>query len=180
MNLCCIQIFRFCVPTLWTIFPRIVAGGDLNQICSIFINILPSIGFSPLLSVSCRAYYFFLFSFCCVFQMDASLMLAVESILLQKSNKNLAAVTSLSAHCSPVSNKRHKLNISTVSLASSCSSQVNNNYATSLVDMDSLEDMLRKVCLSFIKTHTHFLYRFLLAGPRYTHSFQVFHLCASR
>lgn len=74
-------------------------------------------------------------------------MLAVENILLQKSNKNLAAVTSLSAHCSPVSNKRHKLNTSTASLASSCSSQVNNNYTTSLVDMDSLEDMLRKVCV---------------------------------
>lgn len=88
-----------------------------------------------------------------LFQMDASLMLAVESILLQKSNKNLAAVTSLSAHCSPVSNKRHKLNISTASLASSCSSQVNNNYTTSLVDMDSLEDMLRKVCHNILLQH---------------------------
>lgn len=94
-----------------------------------------------------------------LFQMDASLMLAVESILLQKSNKNLAAVTSLSAHCSPVSNKRHKLNISTASLASSCSSQVNNNYTTSLVDMDSLEDMLRKVWPTFSTFFFSFFFR---------------------
>lgn len=82
-----------------------------------------------------------------IHQMDASTLLATESILLQKTNnKNLAAVTSLSAHCSPVSNKRHKLNTSTASLASSCSSQVNNNYTTG-IDMNSLEDMLRKVRL---------------------------------
>lgn len=74
------------------------------------------------------------------------MLLTVENILLQKTNKNFAAVTSLSAHCSPVSNKRHKLNTSTASLASSYSSQVNNNYTTG-IDMNSLEDMLRKVRL---------------------------------
>lgn len=77
--------------------------------------------------------------------MDASLTYAVENILLQKTKKT---VTSLSAHNSPVSNKRHRLNVSTASLTS-CSSQINNNYAN--LDMDSLEDMLRKVCMIFKK-----------------------------
>lgn len=77
------------------------------------------------------------------------MLLAVEN-LLQKTTikKNLLQTTtvvssSVSAHNSPVSNKRHKLNISTASLAS-CSSQVNNNYTN--LDMESLEDMLIKVC----------------------------------
>lgn len=73
------------------------------------------------------------------------MLVAVENVLLQKTkNRNLSAVTSVSAHCSPVSNKRHKLHTSTVSLTSSCSSQMNNNYTTG-IDMNSLEDMLRKV-----------------------------------
>lgn len=73
------------------------------------------------------------------------MLVAVENVLLQKTkNRNLTALTSVSAHCSPVSNKRHKLHTSTVSLTSSCSSQMNNNHTTG-IDMNSLEDMLRKV-----------------------------------
>lgn len=89
-------------------------------------------------------------------QMDASLLLTVENLLQQKNKKNLLQTStatikipslSFSARSSPVSNKRHKFNISTASLAS-YSSQTNNNYASIMdsLDMESLEDLLRKVC----------------------------------
>lgn len=92
--------------------------------------------------------------------MDASLLLTVENLLQQKNKKNLLQTSSatiktpslsLSARSSPVSNKRHKFNISTASLAS-YSSQTNNNYASIMdsLDMDSLEDLLRKVCVQLI------------------------------
>lgn len=74
--------------------------------------------------------------------MDASLAVPAESVLLRKANVSTAK--SLAAHNSPVSNKRHRLNVSTTSLAS-CSSHINNNYAN--LDVDSLEDMLQKVCI---------------------------------
>lgn len=94
--------------------------------------------------------------------MDASLLLTVENLLQQKNKKNLLQTSSatiktpslsLSARSSPVSNKRHKFNISTASLAS-YSSQTNNNYASIMdsLDMDSLEDLLRKVCVRLIVT----------------------------
>lgn len=87
--------------------------------------------------------------------MDASLLLTVENLLQQKNKKNLLQTSnatirtpslSLSARSSPVSNNRHKFNLSTVSLAS-YSSQTNNNYTNVMdsIDMESLEDMLRKV-----------------------------------
>lgn len=94
--------------------------------------------------------------------MDASLLFAVENLLQQKNKKNLLQTSSatirtpslsLSARSSPVSNKRHKFNLSTASLAS-YSSQTNNNYCASAaanimdtLDIDSLEDLLRKVCV---------------------------------
>lgn len=92
--------------------------------------------------------------------MDASLLLTVENLLQQKNKKNLLQTSSatikipslsLSARSSPVSNKRHKFNISTASLAS-YSSQTNNNYASIMdsLDMESLEDLLRKVCVRLI------------------------------
>lgn len=91
--------------------------------------------------------------------MDASLLLTVENLLQQKNKKNLLQTSSatikppslsLSARSSPVSNKRHKFNISTASLAS-YSSQTNNNYANIMdsLDIESLEDLLRKVCMRF-------------------------------
>lgn len=96
--------------------------------------------------------------------MDASLLLTVENLLQQKNKKNLLQTSnatirtpslSLSARSSPVSNNRHKFNLSTVSLAS-YSSQTNNNYTNVMdsIDMESLEDMLRKVfeyfCVSLL------------------------------
>lgn len=92
--------------------------------------------------------------------MDASLLFAVENLLQQKNKKNLLQTSSatirtpslsLSARSSPVSNKRHKFNLSTASLAS-YSSQTNNNYCAAAnimdtLDIDSLEDLLRKVCV---------------------------------
>lgn len=92
--------------------------------------------------------------------MDASLLLTVENLLQQKNKKNLLQTSnatirtpslSLSARSSPVSNNRHKFNLSTVSLAS-YSSQTNNNYTNIMdsIDMESLEDMLRKVFELFV------------------------------
>lgn len=84
--------------------------------------------------------------------MDTTILFSEANLLQQKNNKNLPSTTikipSLSARNSPISNKRHRYNLSTASLAS-YSSQTNNNYANIMdsLDMDSLEDMLRKVCV---------------------------------
>lgn len=90
--------------------------------------------------------------------MDASLLQSLENLLQHKNKKNLLQTSnatiktspslSLSARSSPISNKRHRLNISSASLAS-CSSQVNNNYN---LDMESVEDMLRKVCVYLLSS----------------------------
>lgn len=86
--------------------------------------------------------------------MDTNVLFSEANLLQQKNYKNLPSTTikipslSLSARNSPISNKRHRYNLSTASLAS-YSSQTNNNYANIMdsLDMDSLEDMLRKVCV---------------------------------
>lgn len=75
--------------------------------------------------------------------MDTSLLIAVES-LLHKNKKNI--YTSSSVKNSPCFKRHNKFNISTSSLTS-CPSQINNNYTN--LDMESLEDMLKKVRLLF-------------------------------
>lgn len=114
-------------------------------------------------------------------QMDASLLLTVENLLQQKNKKNLLQTStatirtpslSLSARSSPISNTRHKFNVSTVSLAS-YSSQTNNNYTNIMdsLDMESLEDMLRKVCCFYA---IFFIYSFQILLGREENSQVLF------
>lgn len=88
-------------------------------------------------------------------QMDTQNVFVDDKLLPHRNQWNRQSTStikmpmlSVSARNSPVSNQRHRFNLSSTSLTSAIS-QTNNNYPSILdaLDMDSLEDMLLKVCL---------------------------------
>lgn len=87
-------------------------------------------------------------------QMDAQHSFTDEKMFQHRNQWNRQSTSTIkmpmlsaSARNSPVSNQRHRFNLSTASLTSAIS-QTNNNYPSILdaLDTDSLEDMLCKVC----------------------------------